>query len=389
MKLKKYILVNTSESEKNNRLLTIIRNEMKNPLWIKNILNNSKGFIDFINKNHSTSKFTVEVQNLDEIDKGAINLIFEYNLLISFRKSCQRISIICKRYLPFFKKNTGIKILEKTSVRGFSEYKFAQIFESRLKKFRKVSVIPIISYESEKNILIQSKIGDKYKICMDEDIDPSLHIHISSILGRAIATIHSRLDSSDRKLERPILRGNQLMFNSKYLSLFLKNDIFQKEFKKFVECTKNNPRVLIHGDLSPKNVFVNEKGGVVLFDFEESNYDDPCVDISRWLGNYAVLSLYRREGKKYIQSIRAFINSYQQTIESSNTQWDVKKLLDFSIKYVGIFLIYRSETLKFVNIPESRPLTTLLVHLGKKCFLSNSHSIGKFFQLLNCHMSNS
>jgi len=73
-------------------------------------------------------------------------------------------------------------------------------------------------------------------------------------------------------------------YNEKYLSNFWDNPGELKEFWKKTYGENNNiPLVLNHGDFHPKNFQKDEKGNLLLVDFEEVCYDTPSWELARAL----------------------------------------------------------------------------------------------------------
>lgn len=84
--------------------------------------------------------------------------------------------------------------------------------------------------------------------------------------------------------------------------------------QKEVERLLSTRRTLVHGDYSPKNIFVYPDHVLVL-DFEVAHHGDPAFDTAFCL-NHLILKTIRfpERGPRYLEAARIFWQAYQQTL---------------------------------------------------------------------------
>ena len=106
-----------------------------------------------------------------------------------------------------------------------------------------------------------------------------------------------------------------------------KDKNLQQEIHSFIQKSLMIRKVLLHGDLAPKNIMVWDNN-FLLIDFEESSYSDPALEIGYFLAH---LNLYKKfkaadsVRKRYLKNINYSDSSFKERIS----------------KYIGIFMLSR------------------------------------------------
>lgn len=96
-------------------------------------------------------------------------------------------------------------------------------------------------------------------------------------------------------------------------------------------------KVLLHGDIAPKNILVWPRGHLFI-DFEESGYGDPALDVGYLLAHLYIHSVLDH-GRHWSGIIERLLTAYTRAFKSSDN-----RLLARINKYVGIFLISRLDS---------------------------------------------
>lgn len=85
--------------------------------------------------------------------------------------------------------------------------------------------------------------------------------------------------------------------------------------KRLVTVTARSRRALVHGDVSPKNILVGDKGPVFL-DAECATFGDPAFDIAFCLNHLLLKCLYRPEASSgYIDCFAALSGAYLPAVD--------------------------------------------------------------------------
>src|SRR5205807_2058289 len=96
-------------------------------------------------------------------------------------------------------------------------------------------------------------------------------------------------------------------------------------------------KVLLHGDIAPKNILV-WPGRHLLIDFEESGYGDPALDIGYLLAHLYIHRTLDR-GRDWEGIIQGLMRAYLSAFKGSD-----ERLIGRVNKYMGIFLISRLDS---------------------------------------------
>jgi tRNA A-37 threonylcarbamoyl transferase component Bud32 len=73
---------------------------------------------------------------------------------------------------------------------------------------------------------------------------------------------------------------------------------------------------LVHGDYSPKNIFVRPGGDIVLLDAEVAHWGDPTFDVAFCLNHFLLKALYHApNGAPFVDGAETFWASYQQRVQ--------------------------------------------------------------------------
>ena len=84
--------------------------------------------------------------------------------------------------------------------------------------------------------------------------------------------------------------------------------------KALIKRTQHNPKVLVHGDVSPKNIMLGPLGPVIL-DAECAWYGDPAFDVAFCLNHFFLKAAHMPQlAPALLQNAQDFLNSYLQEV---------------------------------------------------------------------------
>src|SRR5713226_4610318 len=79
-----------------------------------------------------------------------------------------------------------------------------------------------------------------------------------------------------------------------------------------IERMLSEPLALCHGDYTPKNILVHERG-FTLVDYETAYYGDPTMDLGLWLCHLLLKAVkFADNRERYLELTRAFWRGYQR-----------------------------------------------------------------------------
>lgn len=109
-----------------------------------------------------------------------------------------------------------------------------------------------------------------------------------------------------------------------------------------VEVMQTQPKTLIWGDLSPKNVVVSSTAMPILIDLETVHRGDASFDIGYLTGHLLLIGLRRDEQADYQQLIDIFVSSYKHTLSSYAPRNFVNTTLQYAPTFMGTAMIHRT-----------------------------------------------
>jgi len=107
------------------------------------------------------------------------------------------------------------------------------------------------------------------------------------------------------------------------------DDKTKEKIREIVNNSLKIKKVLLHGDVAPKNILVWDDN-FLFIDFEESSYSDPAIDISYLIAHF---NLY---GEEFYDCAKKVYDTYMSNIKYYDPDFE-----DRISKYVGIFMLSR------------------------------------------------
>lgn len=334
---------NHTYAQKNKLLLRTLRKQYKNPIFIKNLINQSGDFAKFDNKNFS----------IKEIRNGNINLTF----LASNRST----KIVIKKYLPFAKSNPFLKVSTYSSSLAEKEASYMKFVFGKTKT-RRTTVPVVYGYSQKENTLLTKYLSSSKSLFYDLNRSkPS-----GGAIGEFLRQIHEikfvpGLRINERK------KGT---FESMVIEFAKKENLssLYKNVSNWINEYEKAPKYLTHGDFSPKNILQNGTN-INVIDFENMMYDDVSRDIGQFMGDminscirqYFTFDLLRK-------NLELFLQTYKTTSPQIKG-WHL--LLERSRNFAGIVLIYRSLNLYPTSSKQDgEKLQKASYEIGKNLILS-------------------
>jgi tRNA A-37 threonylcarbamoyl transferase component Bud32 len=159
------------------------------------------------------------------------------------------------------------------------------------------------------------------------DVDPAF----AGSVGTTVGKIHAGTADNDPIADR--FKTDDAFYDLRlepYLaaSALVHPDIAAR-FHHLIEVTRSHKRVLVHGDISPKNILIGPKGPVIL-DAECAWYGDPAFDVAFCL-NHLLLKCMRAPNAvgKLLRSFDLFFDRY-----SSHVTWEPPDILEQRVAHL-------------------------------------------------------
>jgi 5-methylthioribose kinase len=140
--------------------------------------------------------------------------------------------------------------------------------------------------------------------------------------GQLLAQIHSRshartdlADRFGRKSERSEDSFEQLRIDPYWRTISERHFDLAETIEAIIAEMEAESLALVHGDYSPKNIFVRANGNVVVLDAEVAHWGDPTFDVAFCLNHFLLKAVYHGErGEAFVDGAETFWSSYWQMI---------------------------------------------------------------------------
>jgi 5-methylthioribose kinase len=147
-------------------------------------------------------------------------------------------------------------------------------------------------------------------------------------LGNILGRIHSQTALNEDIAKR---FANDETFYAIRLEPYLEEAARQHpelspRLKALIKRTQQNPKVLVHGDVSPKNIMLGPSGPVIL-DAECAWYGDPAFDVAFCLNHFFLKAAHLpRLASALLQNAQKFLKAYLQEVT-----WEPVQELEYRI----------------------------------------------------------
>lgn len=138
--------------------------------------------------------------------------------------------------------------------------------------------------------------------------------------GELLGQIHSRSSGRDEVAEQFQRKANrsedsfeQLRIDPYWRTVAHRHPDLAPAIEQIIAAMEAEPLALVHGDYSPKNIFVKTNGDLVLLDAEVAHWGDPTFDVAFCLNHFLLKAIYHGpNGAAFVHGAEAFWAAYQQ-----------------------------------------------------------------------------
>jgi tRNA A-37 threonylcarbamoyl transferase component Bud32 len=303
----------------------------------------------------SNKPHEIKIRSLQEIEQGAINALFLYEVEVKFGQKKIRIDLCCKKYGQFFKKMPNIKFSRLMRDRGIYECVFIEKFKSLVRNIGYCQFPNAIFYDHSYDLLAMEKV-EGVEATNFENMPISLE-SLSEKLGKIIGTYQRKTYGLVDIWYRPFLRYGKLRYYCPTWNQIVSEKMaISRAVQSFAEATISAKSSISHTDVSLKNVFVSSRGGITIIDFEHSNYDDPAEDVSHWLYYFFISNIVEKlDSSRTRRIISEFLRAYRKEVTKSSTlSADLPEIERRISKNIALLLMYRIDTshMSQLEVPE-------------------------------------
>lgn len=179
------------------------------------------------------------------------------------------------------------------------------------------SVPKVLDYDSATQTLVLEYLpSDSYTLWKPELLSGRSLSGVSKSLGQNLGRLH-RIAASDGAVERDFDSAD--LFEALRLAPYFRAleepyPELKPSLNALIYSLETHRRTLIHGDVSPKNIFAGPKGAVLL-DAECATLGDPAFDVAMLLSHLFLKAAYRPEhAPLYCEEAQTFWEAYANEV---------------------------------------------------------------------------
>ena len=178
------------------------------------------------------------------------------------------------------------------------------------------AVPQILGVDQASKSFVMQYLGSEYLNWKSELLAGRVTAIVASQLGHILGKIHSNTALNDNIAKQ---FANDDTFYAIRLEPYLDEAARQHpelsaRLKALIARTQNNPKVLVHGDVSPKNILLGPHGPVLL-DAECAWYGDPAFDVAFCLNHFFLKAAHLPDSRSALMhSAKSFLSAYLQEV---------------------------------------------------------------------------
>jgi 5-methylthioribose kinase len=170
----------------------------------------------------------------------------------------------------------------------------------------------VLGEDTASKSFVMEFLGPEYRNWKAELLAGQVDVETARAVGDVLGRIHAAT-ADDAGLAQRF--ANDADFHALRLEPYLvetarEHPALAERLLALVERTAGTRRVLVHGDVSPKNILRGPQGPVLL-DAECAWYGDPAFDLAFCLNHFLLKAAHRPAGTRaLVDSLRAFLHAY-------------------------------------------------------------------------------
>ena len=174
-------------------------------------------------------------------------------------------------------------------------------------------IIPTSLLEDRSNFILVTSAPPREAILWENELlRGRIDLQIAAQCGELLATVHNQ--TANAREMKAAFKDTKAFEQLRLEPLYARIAEAFPELKKMIENQARdllkNPRMLILGDLRPRNIWVNS-GQVYLVDFATAHFGNPSFDIAYYCSDLCVKAIVHSPQKAaYLEGINVFWLSY-------------------------------------------------------------------------------
>jgi 5-methylthioribose kinase len=202
--------------------------------------------------------------------------------------------------------------------------------------------VPGLLFEDRENYLFAMSAAPPHEVWKQRLLAGRVEPEIAAACGRMLAALHAGT-WRDAQLAGPL--GDRSFFDDLRIDPYYRrvaevHPDLQPAIAALIDSLEANCLCLVHGDFSPKNLLVDEAGGVTLVDFEVGHLGDPAFDLGFFLSHLTLKAFWSgpRFGE-YLTLTDAFWRTYREGMSDAAADDELRDLTARAVRnFAGCLL---------------------------------------------------
>ncbi len=156
-------------------------------------------------------------------------------------------------------------------------------------------------------------------LLMAGECDPAVAARAGSLLAQIHSHTHAQPELATRfarRDNRPEDSFEQLRIDPYWRTVAARHPAIAPAITQIIEAMEAAPVALVHGDYSPKNIFVKPDGDLIILDAEVAHWGDPTFDVAFCLNHFLLKAVYHGEqGAPFRTGAGHFWRAYQAALQ--------------------------------------------------------------------------
>ena len=198
----------------------------------------------------------------------------------------------------------------------------------------------VLFYDEENCIMVRDAAPASCRMWKEDLLSGIFDFEVAQKTMEALAIVHNKSANSP---EAAAAFANQDIFYQLRISPYFeflagKHTEYKAEIEAMIPKIRDDRRVIVHSDYSPKNILVNADRSICILDYEIAHYGNPAFDVAFFTNHIVLKSAHMRQ---YSAAILNMLTCMTDTYFGMIDFTDAKELEAECIPLLGILMLAR------------------------------------------------